>query len=87
MSLLGFLECFRIEYGVRPIDHVVAFSTLDVRIESWRLFSWVSQKETFRGNPFQWAREFGQFILGGGFPGRASAPGTLMPVTFACPSA
>ena len=86
MDLPCFLEFLRIEPFVSSIDNQMTLSTLDTgRILNRCLFSWVSQKETFRSYPFQWAGKLQQILLGGGFPKRASTSRTFLSIGFGRP--
>lgn len=86
MDLPRFLEFLRIEPSVSSIDNQMTLSALDTtRILNRCLFSWVSQKETFRSNPFQWTGELHQILLGGGFPKRASASRAYLSIGFGRP--
>ncbi len=86
MDLPRFLEFLRIEPFVSSIDNQMTLSALDTsRILNRYLFSCLSQEETFRSNPFQWAGKLYQILLGGGFPKRASASGTFLSIGFGRP--
>ena len=86
MDLPRFLEFLRIEPFVSSIDNQMTLSALDTpRILNRYVFFWVSQKETFRSYPFQWAGKLQQILLGGGFPKRVSASRAFLSIGFGRP--